>query len=148
MAHRAYRQRRTFPPKSAPRAPGVEPLAHDPPRLNSIDWKEGTLRLILDRPVNGKWVMALHNMGNYSSVYGKGPPTFHFNGNVALVAARPEEVQAIVDHFKPWLPAATKALKATLEAEARRIEAEVQRRLQVEKQHEEARLRVLRDIKL
>ncbi len=41
-------------------------LIVDPPRLVDFDWDHGQLTLILNRPVNSKWVSALHNMGNYS----------------------------------------------------------------------------------
>jgi serine/threonine protein kinase len=126
-----------------------DPSAQDPPRLVHADWDRGRLTLTLDRPVSAQWIEALNNlMGSYRSVVGKPPASFSFQGNQASVGAMEHEVQAVIDHFKDWLPKATQALKHRLESEARRQEAQLRERLRREREEEEKRLRVLRNIRI
>jgi serine/threonine protein kinase len=63
-----------------------DPLAHIPPKIVSADWNGGTLEITLDRPVHQRWVQALHNMGNYSSLMGLEPGRFQFNQNIVRVS--------------------------------------------------------------
>ncbi len=125
-----------------------EPLAITPPKLVDFDWNRGQLTLILDRPVTPAWLMALRRMGSYGSVMGKGPEVFHFIGNKATVSAQEYQVQLVVENFKNWLPMATQTLRRLLEQEAQKREATTREHLRQEKEHEEARLRVMRQIKI
>ena len=125
-----------------------EPLALDPPRLISADWKAGMLILILDRPVTPQWVDALHNMGSYSSLMNIPPIRFTFKGTQAVVGAAEHEVQSVIDYFKSWLPQASRTLKQNLEAAARRREDQRREQLRKERAEEETRLRLLRSIKI
>ncbi len=125
-----------------------EPLAEVPPRLVSFEWDRGQLTLILDRPVTSEWVSALYQMGGYSSVMGKPPGVFVFNGNRAVAAAREHEVQSVIDYFKQWLPLASRSLKSMLEQAARTEEARRKEQLRLEREAEEQRLRVLRNIRI
>jgi len=124
------------------------PLALEPPRLVNADWNRDQLTFTLDRPVTPEWIQALHRMGSYSSVMGKPPQVFSFHGATATVPAREHEVQAIIDNFKMWLPNASSALKAQLESEARKQEADVRESLRREKQSEEQRRRVMQKIRI
>jgi len=124
-----------------------EPLAQEAPRLVNYDWDGySTLKLILDRPVSTKWVLALHNMGNYGYVMGKPPSAFKIKGNEATIPARENEIQDIINYFKPWLPAATRVLKQTLEQEAQKAAYEKREKLRIEREIEEAKLRVLNKV--
>ncbi|MEK7802359.1 MAG: serine/threonine-protein kinase, partial [Pseudomonadota bacterium] len=96
-----------------------EPLAVEPPRLANIDWKNGTLTLFLDRPVNADWQRALSNMRHYTSVMGIGPDKFRFTHDKAVVSAAEQDVQQVVNFFKDWLPIATQELRFMLEQEAK-----------------------------
>lgn len=125
-----------------------EPLAQTPPRLVNYEWDRGLLTLILDRPISEEWKQALYTMGNYSSLYGKPPGVFVFNGNRAVVDAQEDEVQLVIDHFKGWLPNASITLKAMLEQVARKEEADTKERLRREREAEEQRLRVLRNVRI
>lgn len=125
-----------------------EPLAQVPPRLINADWDGGTLTLTLDRPVTQDWITALQRMGGYTSVLGKDPSRFSFRGNQAIIGAREHEVQAIIDNFKNWLPLATRTLKSLLEQKAQKEEASRQEQLRREREAEEQRLRVLRNIRI
>jgi hypothetical protein len=125
-----------------------EPLANDPPRLVGIDWEHGQLQLTLDRPVNPHWIYAFNNMGNYSSVSGKGPESFAIQGKVARVVADEHDVQRIVDFFKQWLPKASATLKQKLLSEAAQLKAQREDDLRREKLAAEKRLRILQSTKL
>ena len=125
-----------------------EPLAHEPPRLVSIDWADQQLTLTLDREVSKDWITAFHDMGGYAAVAGKGPERFSFRGNKAFVSAQEHEVQPVIDHFKNWLIVTTQRLKQMLEQAAQRQEAERKARLRREHEAEERRLRVLRNTKI
>jgi|ERR1019366_1787460 serine/threonine protein kinase len=125
-----------------------EPLAEDPPSLIGATWDRGQLTLTLDRPVTPAWVQALHNMSSYSSVMGKSPQVFSFNGTQATVSAAENQVQPIIDHFKSWLPIATRTLKQRLEADAQQRMAQQRENLRREREEEEMRLRVTRNIRI
>jgi len=125
-----------------------EPLAERPPKLIDADWRGGQLVLILDRPVTAEWVNALHRMGSYTSVYGKPPQVFAFNGKQATVPAAEHDIPRIIEYFKLWLPAASLNLKAILEENAQKQDAARKEQLRREREAEERRLRILRNIKI
>lgn len=125
-----------------------DPLATEPPKLVGADWNAGELLLTLDQPVSKEWVDALGNMGSYSSVMGVGPETFRFHGRTARVRVNSRDVQAVIDHFKVWLPNATGVLHFQLRQHAQRAEAQRQERLRRMREAEEERLRVLRALKI
>ncbi len=125
-----------------------EPLALSSPKLIGIDWKNRELKLKLDRQVTAEWKYALLQMGNFSSLLGKGPEMFLFNGDEAIVEAEEHQVQRIVTFFKDWLPQATKKLKEMKEQAALQEEAERLDSLRRQREAEEQRLRVLRNTKI
>ena len=50
-------------------------------------------------------VWAINNMGGHTAVLGKGPESFNFSANKAIISARDgDETQRIIDYFKQWLP--------------------------------------------
>ena len=87
-------------------------------------------------------------MGSYSAVMGKHPVAFSFSGTHASVSAMEHEVQVVIDHFKTWLPQATRTLRERLEQTARRRETEQREQLLRDRDEEVRRLRVLRDIRI
>lgn len=125
-----------------------EPLAEVPPKLIDADWDGITLTMKLDRPVNRDWINALYSMGSFSSVLGKPPQAFTFDGDQASVPAEEHEIQPLIDHFKGWLPLATLRLKEILEQRAFRQEAQRKDQLRQEREAEEKRLRVRRNIRI
>ena len=125
-----------------------EPLAETPPKLIDADWDRGTLTLTLDRPVTPEWIEALQRMTSFTSVLGKPPSVFSFRGTQALVNAAEHEVQMVVDNFKTWLPLASRSLKDGLERTAQRDEAARRDLLRREREAEEQRLRVRRNIRI
>lgn len=125
-----------------------DPLAHDPPQLIGASWANGVLTLTLDRPVNQNWLRGLNNMGGHSAVWGRGPETFSFNGKVATVQAEANQAQPIVDHFKVWLPNASRAMKQMLETAAKREEYDRQQALARAREAEEQRLRINKSLRI
>jgi serine/threonine protein kinase len=124
-----------------------DPLAHVPPKIVSADWDAGTLTMMLDRPVHDPWVHALRNMGGHTSVMGIGPEAFRFQGTRATVGVGANDVQRVIDFFKDWLPRATMVLKTNLEQQARREEEQLREKLRRERQAEEERLKVTRNLR-
>ena len=125
-----------------------EPLAHEPPVLVAAQWDNGHLRLTLDRAVSHAWIEALLNMGNYRSILGSEPQRCFFNGAEVTIPGKESAVQMVVDHFKSWLPIATRTLKHRLEAEMREQEALRRRQLVMEREAEERRLNVNRSLRI
>lgn len=87
-------------------------------------------------------------MGSFSSVVGKPPQAFTFDGDQASVPAEEHEIQPLIDHFNGWLPLATLTLKRILEERALRQEAQRKDQLRQEREAEEKRLRVRRNIRI
>ncbi len=125
-----------------------DPLAETPPRLIDFDWNGGALTLRLDRPVTPDWINALYNMGSFSSVMGKPPQLFSFRGNQATISAQEHEVQMVIDNFKVWLPTASRTLKFLLEQKAQLEEDAKKEELRHQRNAEEQRLRVMRNIRI
>jgi serine/threonine protein kinase len=125
-----------------------EPLAETPPRLVDADWNGGLLTLTLDRPVTPDWINALHNMGSFASVAGNPPQLFSFRGNQATISALEHEVQMVVDNFKAWLPTASSTLRLLLQQKAQQEEDARKEQLRHQRNAEEQRLRVMRNIRI
>src|SRR5262249_51907593 len=85
-----------------------DPLILDPIKLVGLDYDKGHLILRFNQPITDKWREALYNMGSYSGIWGKAPENFSFIGNTTRIAARENEIQDIIDHFKDWLPKANR----------------------------------------
>jgi serine/threonine protein kinase len=126
----------------------TDPLISDPLRLVGADWDRGNLTLTFSQPVNQNWIWALHHMGNYSSVAGKGPENFRFSGNTAIIAARTGEVQPIIDHFKNWLPRTNEVYANKVRADANRAEQKERERLRKEIAEAEIRASVNKSIQI
>lgn len=113
-------------------------LIADPIKIVNVDWENNILTIKLNHPVNQNWVWAIKNMGNYTSVMGKGPEYFQFKGNIALVSASSNEAQQVINYFKEWLPKANQVyeikLKQDQEAEECRQRQELKNRIQKERE--------------
>lgn len=126
----------------------TDPLAFEPPQLVGASWDNGVLNLTLDRPVNQRWVNALHNMGNYSAVMGHDPGSFQFSGQQVTTNMPSHSVQHAVDHFKSWLPNATRHLHSTLLSEAKQKAIKERARLEEVRQREEMKMKVNSSIRI
>ena len=125
-----------------------DPLAVTPVEIVDFDWDSGLLTLILSQPVNQKWRNALLNMGSHSSLMGRGPETFTFEGNRAKVRSEERQVQDIVNYFKSWMPQTTARYKQDLEEERRRKEEQEREKIRIAIEAEEAKARLRKNIRL
>jgi serine/threonine protein kinase len=125
-----------------------DPLIADPPRLVNFDWDRGILTLVFQRPVNEKWVWALQNMGSHTSLLGKGPEAFKIHEDKAVIDAAESQVQKIIDYFNDWLPAANRVYEQRIRREKEQTEEKQRKELERQIAEQEARQRVLKNIKL
>jgi len=125
-----------------------DPLIADPPRLINVGWNRGNLTLFLSSPINNKWVWALQNMGSYESLSSKKPKDFSVSGDKAVTTAREDEVQKIIDSFKKWLPKANQVYKYQVEQEKEQEEKAKRKELERQIKEQEARQRVMKNVKI
>ena len=125
-----------------------DPLIIDPPRLVKFDWNRGVLTLFFHKPINEKWVSSLQNMGNHSSLMGKGPEMFKIRRDEAIIDAQESQVQQIIDFFNGWLPKANRVYEERIRREKREAEEKLRKGLERQIEEEETRQRVLKNIKL
>ncbi len=125
-----------------------DPLVVNPLVIEEFDWEKGLLVLTLSQAVNNKWIQALHNIGGFTSLTGKGPKEFIFDGNLAKISAQESQVQSIINYFKSWIPIVTNEYKRHLDDE-RKLREENERKLIDEYiKAEEAKARLRKTIKL
>ena len=124
-----------------------DPLVLTPVRIVDFDWNDNLLTLVLSHSINSRWRNALLNMGSYSSLMGKGPERFSFEGNLAKIAANERDVQAIIDYFKTWIPNITAKYKHDLENERHQKEEQDRQKIKMEIEKEEAKARLRNNIK-
>ena len=79
---------------------------------------------------------------------GVGPEMFRFSNNTAVVVAQESDAQQVIDYFKDWLPQATQVLRQQLLADARQEEQARREALRREREAEERRLRVNRNLRV
>jgi serine/threonine protein kinase len=120
-----------------------DPLVTDPVRIVGVDWNNHTLRITLSKPVNSDWIHAMNNMGGHTAVWGAGPENFNFAENVASVSTGAHSAQNVIDHFKNWIPVATRVYRSNIirkrEEAARREMEELKR----QRKQDEERLNVV-----
>lgn len=113
-------------------------LIADPMRIVDVDWDNGTISIELNHQPNPNWIWSLRNMGNYSSLMGKGPDSFQFVGKSARISVSSNQVQQVIDHFKQWLPAANRVyvnkLKQDQELAEHKQREELQKRIRQEQE--------------
>lgn len=125
-----------------------DPLAVTPVKIVGFDWDNGLLTLILSEAVNQQWKNAFLNMGGHTSLMGKGPEAFSFEGNRARVRAEERQAQDIINYFKSWMPQTTTRYKHTIEGDRRRKEEQERQKIRMEIEAEEAKARLRKNIKL
>lgn len=125
-----------------------DPFISDPLRLVGADWDKNVLTLEFQHPVSKEWIGALQNMGSYESILGKGPEAFKFRDNKAVISSSEQEVQKIIDFFSRWLPKANAVYERNMRRSKEQEEERQRRELERQIEEQEARQRVLRNIKL
>ncbi len=124
-----------------------DPLILDPVQLVGADYdKSGRLILQLSQPGNQTWHQALNSMGNYTSVFGKGPEAFSLQGSLASVHAYEHEIKDLIGYFKQWLPRVNQRYKEIVTSEKQQREANERQRIQAEIAEEERIQRIRKNI--
>lgn len=135
-------KRREIVPAGAP--PLIEPI-----QLSSVDWKQGTLILKLNREPDRGWVARFQNpRGGHNAILGYGPENFEFQSNVASIGAEERLVQNIVNHFKTYIEKANVGYQEDRAAHAKKMEQEYRERLIRETAEAEARHRIIKNVKI
>ncbi|MFA6052381.1 MAG: serine/threonine-protein kinase [Methylobacter sp.] len=124
------------------------PLLVEPNRIKSFDWKDNHLVLTLERAVDQGWINAFRNMGSFTSVLYKEPEKFSIKGNTASISATENEVQMIIDYFKQWLVTTHSRYVYMAHEERREEERKMREEQKIRIQKEEARLRIINNIKI
>lgn len=127
-----------------------DPLIAEPPQLISFDWGNGLLTLILNRPVNDKWIQTFYRIDWHQSLMGKDPHAFEFTRSKKELQVRAEErqVQDVINYFKPWIPTTNNDYKRLLEQEKKDQEDKLKRELESKISTQEARERLKKNIRI
>ena len=125
-------------------------LIMNPPELVDFDWQNGTLTLILSRPVTDKWIQVFYRIDWRESVMGKDPKVFDFSPSNKEVRVQAEErqVQSVINYFRPWIPITNSDYKRKLEQEKKEQEEKLRRELEAKIAEQETRDRLKKSIKL
>jgi hypothetical protein len=124
-----------------------DPIAYDPMRIVNVDWNNGILNIILNHHPSPGWVSALRNIGNYTSIMGKGPDVFQFSDRSARISAGQYEAQDIIDYFKQWLPKADTLYLERIKQKLAQAERKQREELQDRVKQEEIKAEVMRNLK-
>ncbi|MBA7675099.1 hypothetical protein ES703_83328 [subsurface metagenome] len=93
-------------------------------------------------------LVALHNMGGHSALAGYGPEAFQIRGDKAVINATEDIVQRIIDFFNDWLPNVNRVYEQCIHREKEEAEEAQRKELERQIKEQEARQRVLKNIKL
>ncbi|MFI5108956.1 MAG: serine/threonine-protein kinase [Terriglobales bacterium] len=122
----------------------------NPIRIERVaDYRDGRLVFELSATPPPGWVMAFHNLGNYTSIMGSDPSTFVFSGNVASVPIHTENAaQAVLNHAKNYVHQANDAYRENLVQTHRKQLAQQREAVRKRIAEEERRAQVLGGLQL
>jgi len=123
-------------------------IVHEPVRIIGFEWDKGLLELALNHEINPIWNWAFDNMGNHTSVFGKGPSQWGLHGNVASVYVVDSQVQKVIDYFKEWLPLVHRAYVRKLEENISNEKREIKQEMANKLAAESRRLEVMKNVKI
>jgi serine/threonine protein kinase len=125
-----------------------DPIITDPIRLINFDWNKGNLILYLNQPVNDRWISAIKHPGSHTSVFGKGPERFAYDGDKAYIDVLEQDVQRVIDYFKQWLPNANEKYEQLIRNEQTEKERRQRQELQSALEEQERRERILKNVRI
>jgi serine/threonine protein kinase len=109
-----------------------DPLVIDPIRVEGKAYKNGRLHFVFQKAATPEWFQAFQTIDWRSAPGGKIPATYSFHQTSISVAVNDErEVNEVLRHFEPWIPAANERYRAQIARE--------------QKVHDERRRRELKD---
>lgn len=124
-----------------------DPLVDDPIQIIGVDWENNMLTIKLSQNTNPNWVWAINNMGGHTSLWGKGPESFRFSGDTAVISSTDQEAQEIINYFKQWLPRANQVYAIKLKQDRAAEEHRLRKELEARVKAEETRANVLSGLK-
>jgi serine/threonine protein kinase len=128
-----------------------DPLAIEPPQLVGVDWDDNFLKLQLSQSVTNKWIQVFRNISNYEYMMdGTIPSSCIFSPNSPYVSIRamPDRANQVANLFKTWLNNANGLYRETIRKEKEQQERRFKQELQNKVQMEEARSKVLKNIRI
>lgn len=122
-------------------------ILENPIQVVGGDWENKVLKIFLSREPNKDWLWAFRNMGSHTSVLGKGPAQFTFNGATATISAETNEAQRIVNYFKDWLPTVAKIYENKMKTDIQKQEKQLRDELTAKLKTEEERMKLKKNLK-
>lgn len=120
----------------------------NPPKIKSIDYRDGRLIIKLDKPVTVDWVDVFQNVNfRHASPAHAVPRNYYIRGNEVSISSREDETQSYIDHFKRYLTYTLEDYTKLKIQENERRKAKERQDLEKRIQDEEQRKRVLKNIK-
>lgn len=109
-------------------------LILSPPEIVGAKWENGYLFLTLSQNVNDLWAACFNNIGNYTSIMGKGPGTFSIRGSTLKVQTDDaKEAEQLVEYSKTYVKSANTDYKRHVELDLlkrkQKAEAELKHRI-------------------
>jgi serine/threonine protein kinase len=130
-----------------PTAEVDDPIVSDPIRILGVEWDKGVLSIRLSHAPTSEWKWAILNMGNFTSVFGKGPEKFQFQGDQAKIFAEENDAQRIIDYFKQWLPIVHQVYERKLIEIAKKEEMDKKREIESKIAEEERKKKINASLK-
>ncbi|MDD5301143.1 MAG: serine/threonine-protein kinase [Gallionella sp.] len=120
-----------------------------PIEIVSPDWENENLILTLNRTPDSAWVQRFQNPNeNFSSLSGSGPESFQFKGDKAIVRARADDAQQIINYAKRYVDIANRRYQNDIDMKAKRDEQLFRENLKQKLAAEEVRARVVSALKV
>lgn len=123
-----------------------DPLVLDPLSIIGKDWNEGMLSIRLSQPVTEKWQTVLARTPGLSYYPGLEPARYGVRGDQVVVVVGSQMAKRAYAQFVEWLPTVRKAYEQAVSTELRTQERARKQRLECEREKEQERLRVLREL--
>jgi len=126
----------------------VDPIPDQGTMIIEKDWEDGELRLRLNHTPHPAWAQAFVTFGYQEAVMGKGPESFHFEGDEACIHATSAEAPRVLAFFKSWLPRVDIRCREILKGNAKQEQDKKQRDHAARLKVEETRLKVLEELNM
>jgi serine/threonine protein kinase len=117
-------------------------LIANPVRIVKVDYKNESLIIELNHPVNETWVIIFRNQSYFNALVGGLPQDFYFRGNTVSVRVREYDVEKIFEQFKRFLNTANEKYRSQKESQLRESERQKREALQAETERRKKELEI------
>jgi serine/threonine protein kinase len=126
-----------------------DPLVLSPPKLTAdVDYQGETLYLGLSHRVHPEWIEAFHGFHLRSAPYNMTRGKYSFEGDQVSIRVPEAEAQEAVDILKDYLERANEEYQKRVLRRKRQEQEEQRKQLEDEIREEEARYRVIKNLKI